>query len=293
MFNKGRFAADLLLFVVAIIWGSGFIAQKYGQFHVGPFTFNAYRFLIGAVLVAPIALYQTRHHLSSWLNLRGVFIGIILSLAALCQQTGMSSTTAGKAGFITGLYLVIIPFLAWIFFRAKISRQSWVGAGVAVMGLLILSWPEDFSINKGDVWVLFSAVLFSLHVVVVERIIHGENSFQLAVLQYVTVAVTSFLGAYLMGEPSSNNVSLALNSILYSGVVSVTLAYTAQIIAQRYTSATEAGLLLSLESVFALIFGVAILSEVLTTRGIIGSLLMFIGCVIPLIPYKRQREEAP
>ena len=291
--------ANLLLLLTSIIWGFGFIAQRMGMDHMGPYFFNALRFLLGTVSLLPVWwLLRNRKsrstrprstHKQFWI-LGGV-TGIALSCGAILQQAGLQFTTAGKAGFITGLYLVIVPIIGFCL-RQRIGWLTILGAILATVGLYFLSVTAGFVIGRGDTLVLLGAVFWAIHVQVVGHASRKVDPLQLAVVQYAICSGLNFILALIFEDVSMAPVLDAAGPILYAGLVSVGVAYTLQIIAQQHVEPSQAAILLSLEAVFAVLGGWMFLNETLSGRELLGCILMFAGMLLSqLTGLKREREK--
>jgi drug/metabolite transporter (DMT)-like permease len=281
--------SDVLLLITALIWGFAFVAQRVGMQFVGPFTFNAVRFALGSVSLIPLAYYFRNHEAYtsaqsekigfSGLIWRGGIIGMVLFAGASLQQVGLVYTTAGKAGFITGLYVVIVPLL-WLTFGQKSSLGTWTGAFLAAIGLYLLSVTESFTIQFGDLLEIIGALFWAIHVILVGYYSRRINPIHLSLVQFAFCSVFSFMTAFAIETISLPSLLDALFPILYGGLGSVGIAYTLQVVAQRNAHPAHAAILLSLESVFAAVGGWLLLSEVLSTRSKIGCALMFIGMLV-------------
>ncbi|MEF3696712.1 DMT family transporter [Desulfolutivibrio sp.] len=281
-----EFKADILLLLTALIWGLAFVAQRLGMDHVGPFTFNGVRFLLGAGALLPLALRSVgQSHPSDFLRPArggsiglwgGLVAGVALFAGATLQQVGLVYTTAGKAGFITGLYVVIVPMIG-MFFRQKATRGDWIGAVAAAVGLYFLSVTEDLSMSFGDVLELVGAVFWAGHVCLIGWLSPRMRATQLACSQYAVCGVLSLLTAFFTETITLQGLSGALYPILYGGLMSVGLAYTLQVVAQRDAKPAHAAILLSLEAVFAALAGWLLLDESMGSRGLFGCTLMMGG----------------
>ncbi len=291
-----RLRADLLLLLVALVWGSAFVAQRLGMEQVGPFAFNATRFAVGALMLIPIMGWQRLRAMPRAELRRGAFLGLLLFAAASLQQIGLVWTTAGKAGFITGLYVVIVPILLALIWRERIRWSSWLGAGLATAGLFLLSIRADtvtqvdtvtgagLRLAPGDAWVLGSAVIWALHVIAIGQIAPGRDPLRLALLQFAVCSLLS-LPASLVLEPGTwPGLLLAVPAVLYAGVLSIGLGYTGQVVAQRHAKPTHAAIILSLESLFAALFGWLILGEALSPLQLLGCGLMLTGMLLAQLP---------
>lgn len=281
----GILKADTLLLLTALIWGVAFVAQRAGMDHMGPFIYNAVRFGLGALTLLPIIWYRRRKKItdhvfqkndSSYLIKAGIISGLLLFVGSSLQQVGIVYTTAGKAGFITGLYVVIVPVLG-LLWKQKPGRGVWIGSVMAVSGLYLLSVSDGLRIEKGDFLVLLCAVAFALHVLAIGWLVTKVDCVKLAAAQFLVTAVISFITALIFEDISLIALWNGAIPILYGGVMSAGVAYTLQIVAQRQAPPGHAAILLSLESVFAVLAGWIILSEVMGGREITGCLLMFGG----------------
>jgi len=272
-----------------MIWGFAFVAQRSGMEFVGPFTFNAVRFTLGGISLIPLLLINRKRKFknepilplsSNKILLKGgIIAGVILFFGASFQQGGMVYTTAGKAGFITGLYIILVPILG-IMFKQKTSAAIWLGAVIALVGMYLLSVNENLTIGLGDLLVLASAFFWGLHVLVIGRFSPKTDSIQLAFFQFMLCAFFSLIASLIIETTILQNILDASVPILYAGVVSVGIAYTLQVVAQRDAHPSHAAIIMSLEAVFALIGGWIILDESIPLRGLIGCGLMLTGIII-------------
>jgi len=272
-----------------MIWGFAFVAQRSGMEFVGPFTFNAVRFTLGGISLIPLLLINRKRKFknepilplsSNKILLKGgIIAGVILFFGASFQQGGMVYTTAGKAGFITGLYIILVPILG-IMFKQKTSAAIWLGAVIALVGMYLLSVNENLTIGLGDLLVLASAFFWGLHVLVIGRFSPKTDSIQLAFFQFMLCAFFSLIASLIIETTILQNILDASVPILYAGVVSVGIAYTLQVVAQRDAHPSHAAIIMSLEAVFALIGGWIILDESIPLRGLIGCGLMLTGMII-------------
>jgi drug/metabolite transporter (DMT)-like permease len=261
--------------------------------YVGPLTFNGVRFALGALTLLPFALRGDRatekEQLSRLTNkkavLGGGLAGLILFGGATLQQVGLVYTTAGKAGFITGLYVVIVPLLGMLW-RQWPGWGGWFGAIIAAVGLYFLSVTEEFNLAPGDAYVLASAFLFAMHVLLLGYLSPRVDVLKLACAQYVICCLLSLVAAGFLETITAHGLREATIPILYGGVMSVGVAYTLQVVAQKVAPPTHAAIILSLEAVFAALAGWLILGEVLTSRGLLGCGLMLAGMIVAqLWPY--------
>lgn len=281
--------ANALLVLTAAIWGFAFVAQRVGMEHVGPFTFTGVRFALGSLALLPLLISQQRRS-AKRLSLRallpgGLLAGVALFAGASCQQIGIVTTTAGKAGFITGLYVVLVPILG-LLRQQRTGTGAWVGAFVAVVGLYFLTLPASLSalrltaMTEGDLWVLLGAFFWAIHVHILAWLTQRVDALPIAVLQFAVTALLSGGMALLFEAPALPDLRDAAWAVLYGGLLSVGVAYTLQVVAQRDAHPTHAAIILSLEAVFAVLGGVLLLGEGLTARGLVGCALMLAGMLM-------------
>ena len=279
--------------LAALIWGMAFVAQSVGTEHVGPFTFNAARSSIGFLflLIVCIALrikqkpqYGRQYYKD--LIIGGLCCGIALTLAVNLQQKGLETTTSGKAGFITALYIVLVP-IAGLFLKKKAPRAIWLSVALAVAGLYFLSINEEFHITEGDFYMLLCALCFTGHIMVIDRFTEKVNGIELSCMQFLFCALLSGGGMVLTETPSWASLMACALPLLYVGVLSSGVAYTLQILAQKGSNPTVVSLLMSLESVFATLFGALLLHEVMSGREIFGCALMLVAVVLAQLPGKK------
>jgi len=288
--RKETFASDGLLLITALIWGLAFVAQRKGMEFIGPFTYNGIRFALGGLSLLPLLAYRYRKgnlNLSfrgkpdsrQKLLMSGIFLGLLLFGGASLQQVGIVYTTAGKAGFITGLYVILVP-LAGIFLGQRNKLKIWLGAILALSGMYFLSITGDFSISPGDLLVLFSAFFWTAHVLLIGWLSPKSDSLILAGMQFTVCSMLSLITAFFTEIISWTTILQAAVPILYGGILSVGVAYTLQVVAQKKANPAYASIILSLESVFAGIGGYLLLGETLNSRGLLGCCLMFSGMLI-------------
>jgi drug/metabolite transporter (DMT)-like permease len=298
-----RLRADFLLLTAALIWGTAFIAQKVGNGFIGPYMFIAGRFVLSALLLAPLAVKEARGgqklRRRDWLLAIG--IGVTLFAGATMQQVGLRMTTVTNAGFITSLYIAFVPFVAWLVIRTSVRPLVLVAVAVSLLGAWLLAdHGAAASLSVGDFLVLGSAALFALHIVLVSIFQKGAHRpFFLSFTQYAVVALIAGAVGSAVEPIGWQAVRAALPSIAYAGLLSGGVGYTLQIVAQRYTPATEAALIMSLESVFAAIAAAILLGERLTVLAALGCGLILLGVVmveiVPILPRRggRRAEDFP
>lgn len=291
--------SNILLLITAMLWGFAFVAQRSGMEYLGPFTFNAIRFALGGISLVPLLLLNQNRKfgnknflplLSDKILLKGgIVAGIIIFFGASFQQSGIVYTSAGKAGFITGLYIILVPILG-LMFKQKTSSGTWIGAFVAVVGLYLLSVKSDLSIGLGDLLVLVSAFFWAVHVLWISWVSPKTDPIQLAFFQFMICSILSLLTALVTEVSTLQNIIDATVPILYAGVISVGIAYTLQVVAQRDAHPSHAAIIMSLESVFAVIGGWIVLSEGIALRGLIGCALMLAGMIISQIKLTNKNQ---
>jgi drug/metabolite transporter (DMT)-like permease len=281
----GTLRADFLLLVTAFIWGVAFVAQRAGMDHMGPFIYNGVRFGLGALTLVPVIWYRRKKGLvdhffqkdeSGCLIKAGIISGLLLFLGSSLQQVGIVYTTAGKAGFITGLYVIIVPVLGLIW-KQRPGPGVWIGAVLAVSGLYLLTVSDGLRIELGDFLVFMCAIAFALHVLAIGWLVTRVDCVKLALAQFIVTSFLSFSVAVIFEDISLAALIDGIVPILYGGIMSAGVAFTLQIVAQRQAPPAHAAIILSLESVFAVLAGWLILSEVMAGQEIAGCVLMFMG----------------
>lgn len=294
--NKFVLRQSLLLFLAATIWGVAFVAQSVGMDYVGPYTFIAARNVIGTIVLLPvIAIFSDKKKLDAVeanagkknLTIGGILCGIILFIASSFQQIGIQYTTVGKAGFITAMYIVLVPIFG-IFLHRKAGLKVWIAVAIAVVGLYLLCMTRgDFSLQKGDIFVFFCAVTFSCHILAVDHFSPLVDGVKLSCIQFATCAVLSSIFMLVLEQPSWTQVMAAWLPILYAGALSSGVAYTLQIVGQKGLNPTIASLVMSMESVISLIAGWIILGQKLSNRELLGCIIVFCAIILVQLPDKR------
>lgn len=272
-----------MLWLTALIWGFAFVAQRAGMEHIGPFMFNGLRFLLGSLSLIPLIAFlkykEASGIISGDLVKGGVVAGLVLFTAASLQQAGMVYTTAGKAGFITGLYVVLVPLLG-LFIGQKTGKNLWIGAIIAVCGLFMLTFSGNLLIGKGDLLVLLSAIFWAVHVQLINKLVKKLPALPLSSFQFAVCGILSLVASFIFETTSTENVRMATIPLLYGGLLSVGVAYTLQVVAQRHVHPAYASIILSFETVFAAVGGWLILNETFTTKNLAGCLLMLAGILV-------------
>jgi drug/metabolite transporter (DMT)-like permease len=292
---KKSMSANLMMLLAAAIWGAAFVAQKESLDYIGPFYFNAIRFFLGGLVLIPLIWFRrsrkgqpTGGSPIVWkTSLKpGILIGVILFGGATLQQLGLRWTTAGKAAFITGLYVVLVPVLG-VFIKKKIGSLTIGGVILAMAGLFLLSASEKLTVVQGDLLELAGAFIWAVHVLLIDRFSKTVEPLVLAFLQFMTCAILSAMVALPAESIQIASLALAAIPILYAGVLSVGIAYTLQVVAQKQAEPTQAAIILSLESVFAVLGGWIILGENPGLRGAVGCVLMFAAMLLPNLSRSR------
>jgi drug/metabolite transporter (DMT)-like permease len=272
--------SEALLLLSSIIWGFAFVAQRIGMQHVGPFTFNAVRFALGSAALIPFIMFSRRKGLDSpgTALAGGAVAGIVIFLGASFQQIGIVYTTAGKAGFITGLYVILVPVLGLAVGR-RTGLGTWIGALLAALGLYLLSFTGPLSVSQGDLLVLAGTVFWAVHVLLIGSLTVRTDPVLLAAVQFAVCSLLSFTAAGFTETIRLEGLVDATVPILYGGLMSVGIAYTFQVIAQKKAPPSHAAIILSLETVFAALGGWLILGEIIPAMGLAGCGLMLAGII--------------
>ncbi len=286
----------LILVLTAFIWGTAFVAQSVGMDYLGPFTFNGVRSIIGGVALLPcIVLLQMFNGKSSEnqgtrkdLVLGGIACGLLLFAASSLQQIGIQYTTAGKAGFITACYIVIVPVLG-IFLKKKTGLKVWAAVVIALAGLYFLCMTEKFTVGKGDILIFVCALVFSLHILVIDYFSPKVDGVKMSCIQFFVCGFASLPFMFLLETPRVEAMLDGWMPLLYAGVLSCGVAYTLQIIGQKNVNPAIASLILSLESCFSVLAGWVVLGERLSVRESIGCVLMFTAIILAQLPGKEAR----
>ena len=291
----------LMLVLTALIWGVAFVAQSVGMDYVGPFTFNAVRTLIGGVVLLPCIALLDRAAVrrgetpASWKNKKlltgGVACGFVLAMARMLQQTGILYTTVGKAGFITALYIVLVPVFG-LFLKKRPRPLVWIGVVLAVGGMYLLCITDGLSMGRGELLLLLCAAMFALHILVIEHFSPQVDGVRMSCIQFFTCSVLCGVPMLLFEQPHMAQIAAAWAPVLYAGVLSCGVAYTLQVVGQRRVPSSVAALILSLESVFSVLAGWVILRQRLSPRELFGCLLVFCAVVIAQLP-ERERLKVP
>ncbi|MDD3797326.1 MAG: DMT family transporter [Lachnospiraceae bacterium] len=316
--------SSLQLFLAALIWGVAFVAQSVGMEYVGPFTFNAVRSLIGGVVLIPCILYfdkkkkkeKTRlsgskggygndrevctqtgidgtcdknRRRAEWkvTLIGGICCGICLCIASNLQQIGITYTTVGKAGFITAMYIVLVPILG-IFLKKRTGIQIWISVAMAVAGLYLLCMTEQFTIGRGDIYVLMGALVFAFHILTIDYFAAKTDGVKMSCVQFLVSGGISSIFMLLLEHPQMSSILAAWMPILYAGIMSCGVAYTLQIIGQKNMDPTVSSLILSLESVVSVLAGWVLLGQKLSIKELVGCTVMFGAIILAQLPERRK-----
>ncbi len=279
-----------MLLITSIIWGTAFVAQSEGMNYVEPFTYNAMRTLLGGVVLIPIMILfrfsdKRNGKEKSSCSLKntvigGICCGIALFIASSFQQAGIAQTTAGKAGFVTALYIVIVPMIG-IFLHKKMPLRMWLFIAIALAGFWLLCIKQDIGISSGDLLVFFGAIFFAVHITVIDYFNQkNTDGVLMSCIQFFTAGLLMLICMFIFEKPTIPNIMGAGGTILYAGILSCGVAYTLQILGQKHTNPTLATMLMSLESVFAALSGWLILGEKLSIKEFIGCVLIFAAVIL-------------
>lgn len=301
--NKYTLRQSMLLLLTAAIWGVAFVAQSVGMDYVGPFTFNTVRSLLGGIVLIPCIVLLKRINAGSKdtagaaehasgdpagqrkvLLTGGVACGVLLCIASNLQQVGIMYTSVGKSGFITAMYIVLVPVLG-IFLKKKAGIKIWCSVAIAVGGLYLLCMTDSgFSIQKGDLLLLLGAVIFSFHILTIDYFSPKVDGVKMSCIQFFSCGILSMVCMFLFEQPQIGAILQAWMPIVYAGVLSCGVAYTLQIVGQKGMNPTVASLILSMESVISVIAGWLILHQKLSGRELLGCVLMFAAIILVQLP---------
>lgn len=287
----------IMLLLTAFIWGTAFVAQSVGMDYLGPFTFNGVRSLIGGVTLLPCIWFlrmlnkkedeQKVQREKKNLIQGGIACGLLLFAASSLQQIGIQYTSAGKSGFITAFYIVIVPVLG-IFLHKKIGWKVWIAVLLALAGLYFLCITEKFTIGKGDILIFLCALVFSLHIMVIDYFSPKVDGVKMSCIQFFVCGIVSIPFMFVLETPNVTDIVAGWMPLLYAGVLSCGVAYTLQIIGQKNVNPAIASLILSLESCFSVLAGWAVLGEHLSARESVGCILMFVAIILAQLPDKKK-----
>lgn len=313
-----RTKGNLLLLLTSFIWGSAFVAQSSGMDYVGPYTYNMARNVLAFLFLIPViyvigkkkgvtdnagsgtGIDEAAFGEANWKSILlpdrttlvgGIYCGLVMAVASSLQQIGITMTTAGKAGFITALYIILVPLMG-VFIGKKIPRIIWFCVVLAMAGFYLLCVKEGFSISKGDILVLFCSVGFSVHIMTIDHFTSkGVDGVKMACIQFAVAAIVMTPVMFALENPSVSGLLSAWMTIAYAGILSSGVGFTLQIVAQKDTDPTTATLIMSLESVFAAVSGCLFLNEVLLPKEILGCILVFVAVILAQVPLPVKSKE--
>ena len=301
--RKNQTIGSIMLLITSIIWGCAFVAQKVGMDYIGPFSFCGFRFLFSAffliiiticrdlIFYKKLTLFKMERQKRNKIFLGGILCGISLAIASNLQQYSIQETTAGKAGFITALYIVLVPILG-IFIKKKVKIVEWISVVIAFISLILLCFQKGelggiFSIHSYDVGLLVCAIFFSIQILLIDYFAKDNDCLMMSTIQFIVCAIVSCLLMIIFEKPQVDQVKNAMIPLLYAGIASGGIAYTLQFIGQKYTRPIVASIIMSLESVVSLLAGMIIVNESLTSRELWGCALMFMAIIISQIPFDK------
>ena len=294
MSASNRLRANLMLLTTALIWGVAFVAQSVGMDYIGPFTFNCVRSLLGGLVLLPCIFLLDRLDGGKAAAqkkgpvLGGVCCGVVLAVASSLQQIGIAHTSVGKAGFITALYIVIVPLLGLLGGK-RVGGRIWAAVALAVAGMYLLCITESFTIGLGDLLVLLCAFCFSIHILVIDHFSPNVDGVRMSCIQFFTAGILCGVPMLLFESPNLTDICAAWAPIAYAGIMSCGVAYTLQVVAQKHTDPTVASLLLSLESVISVLAGWVLLGQALSPRELTGCALSFCAIILAQLPDRVSR----
>ena len=285
----------IFLVTAAVVWGFAFVAQRMGADSMPAFYFNFSRYLLGTLSLIPLILLFERGATDREMLKNSLFVGIaagiILALASYLQQIGIEMTdSAGKSGFITGLYMVLVPIFG-IFLKKNTTLQTWIGAVLGVGGLFLICLNGGrLTFTKGDIFLIGCAVLFSMHILIIDTFGQKMYSLRFAMTQFAACTLSNLVGLLIFEEPTLPQLEAAMIPVLYCGLMSVGVAYTCQVLGQKHSDPTSASIILSTEAVFSAIGGAIILGEKMSVPAYIGCVLIFCGIILSQVKFKRKAK---
>lgn len=296
---------NLILLLTSIIWGLAFVFQRTGMDNVGPITFNAVRMASASAFLIILSVFfdlrKRRNAPNEAQNdaeatkkrkkatvVGGLLCGFFLTVSSLTQQMGMVHTTAGKAGFITAMYMLFVPIVNLILFKKKTSKTVWCAIALGIVGMYLLCVKENFTLTSGDALILLCAFLFSGHILCCDKYAPNCDPLKLSAIQFTVAAVVCAVLAFIFETPTVSGILSAAVPILYCGIVSGGIGYTLQIVGQKHTDPATASIIMSFESVFAAIAGALILHETMLPQELVGSVIMFVAIILVQLPEKRK-----
>jgi drug/metabolite transporter (DMT)-like permease len=274
-----KYIGEIGLFITAVIWGSGFVASAVSLEYYTPYQILAGRFLIGVILLSCF-FYKKLRQIKKSVIIKGAVVGLFLYIAFVLQTVGLQYTTPSKNAFLTAVNVVIVPFIAYFMYKRKVNRFEVIGAILAVTGVGVISLKLSGQINFGDLLTLFCAVAFAFHIFYTAKFVKDEDPVLLTLIQMITATVLGFIMVLFRGEVNVSFEKEGINSLLYLGVFSTTIAFLLQTVAQKYTTETNAAIILSTEAFWGMVFSVIILNEILTMKMALGAVLILMAIII-------------
>lgn len=286
---------NIILLIAAIIWGLAFVAQRIGGEVLGAFAFNSIRFALGGLSLIPLVIYfhkKNNADISLLESLKatakaGILAGSVLFFGASLQQVGIMYTTVTNTAFITGLYIILVSILG-LFVKQKVSAMTWIACTISVIGLYFLSVKEGFTINSGDIIQLIGACFWATHILLIDYFIKKYEAIKISMIQFFSCSILSGITSIIFEKTTPDMINSAMIPILYGGIMSVGIAYTLQVVGQKFTKPSHAAIILSLEVLFGAIGSAIILGEVLDIRGYFGALLMLSGMLLSQIRFPKK-----
>jgi drug/metabolite transporter (DMT)-like permease len=301
MKNKNTFGIIMLL-ITSIIWGIAFVFQRTGMDHIEPVTFNAVRMSAGAIFIATVCIirdFKAKNNKSATANKKscvkstligGIGCGLFLTAASLIQQVGLVYTTAGKAGFITAMYMLFVPILNLSVLKVNGSAKTWISVVIGMVGMYLLCVKEELVLGLGDALIFLCAILFAGHILWCDRFAPKSDAIKMSAIQFLVASFLSWIIAFIFESPSVDKIISATIPILYCGIVSGGIGYTLQIVGQKYVAPAHASLIMSLESVFAVIAGVLFINESMTLQEVFGCIILFAAIILVQLPSKTKQR---
>ncbi len=293
--KKKSMTSSLLLLLAATIWGVAFVAQSVGMDYMGPLSFNGARFLLGGTVLLPLVLVRRKKdkdkkipRVGAAVTFKGgICCGIALGVASLSQQIGIQYTTVGKAGFITTLYIIIVPVMG-IFLKKRVSGKVWFGAVIAAIGMYLLCVNEKLALGRGDAYVFVCAILFAIHILIIDYFSPKADGVELSCIQFFVAGMVSGVLGLIFEKPEISSFINGIVPLAYAGIMSCGVAYTLQIIGQKDLDPTVASLILSMESVVSMLAGWVILGQALSRKELLGCALVFGAVILVQLPDKKR-----
>ena len=278
-------SASFLLLLTSMIWGLSFVAQSVSSEILDPFTFNTLRYLIGAVTILPFAISSMKKEMDWKKTIKGCLIcGALLSAASIMQQIGIAESGAGKGGFITSLYIVIVPCLS-VVLRKKIQKKTWIAAFLAIIGMFLLCIKNGTGIAESDIYLIICSFLFSFYMIALDTVGKDIDGMLLSFFQFIIADILTLPGM-IAEKPELGTILSSWLPLLYAGILGSGIAYTFQIVAQKYVKPQKAAFLLSLESVWAAIGGAVLISERMTGKETVGCILVFLAVMLSQLDFE-------